>query len=232
VDVHDLTAAYTLDALDSDDRGAYEAHLGACERCREELATLADTAGALAWAVESPVPPDRLRERILEAAAAERGNVVPLPVRPWLFRATAAAAAIAACAAVGFGVWAGTLSHSLNQERSARAAEAQAMQIVADPASRKIALRGGSGVVAVDPSGRAVLVVRRLPAAPAGMTYEAWVIPKGGNPKRAGIFDGGRSTTVVPLGEGVPPGSVVAATIEKSGGVDAPTQTPIITAQA
>ena len=64
------------------------------------------------------------------------------------------------------------------------------------------------------------------------MTYEAWVIPKGGNPKRAGIFDGGGSTTVVPLGEGVPPGSVVAATIEKSGGVDAPTQTPIITAQA
>ena len=123
MDVHDLTAAYTLDALDSDERGAYEAHLGACERCREELATLADTAGALAWAVVSPTPPARLRERILEAAAAERGNVVPLPVRPWLFRATAAAAAIAACAAVGFGVWAGTLSHSLNQERSARAAE-------------------------------------------------------------------------------------------------------------
>jgi anti-sigma-K factor RskA len=76
-----------------------------------------------------------------------------------------------------------------------------------------------------------VLVVQRLPAAPAGRIYEAWVIPKGGKPKSAGLFDGGGSTTVVRLGEGVPRGSVVAATIERSGGADAPTQTPIITAQ-
>jgi anti-sigma factor RsiW len=142
MDVHDLTAAYTLDALDAEERSEYEAHLGGCERCRDELATFADTAGALAWAVESPAPPVRLRERILEAAAAERGNVVPLPVRrPWLFRATAAAAAIAACAAVGLGIWAGTLSHSLDQERSARRgrpgdADRRRPRVSEDPAPR------------------------------------------------------------------------------------------------
>lgn len=231
MDVHDLTAAYTLDALDADERGAYEAHLGSCERCREELAELGDTAGALAWAVRSPAPPTELRERILEAAAAERGNVVPLPMRrPWLVRATAAAAAVAACAAVGLGVWAATLSHSLNEERSARAAEAQAMQVLADPASRRIPLVGGAGSVAVDPTGRGVLVVRRLPLAPEGRIYEAWVI-RGGVAKRAGLFDTNGATTVVPLHEAVPPGSVVAATVERSGGVDAPTQTPIFSAK-
>ena len=232
MDVHDLTAAYTLDALDADERDAYEAHLGSCGRCRDELAELGDTAGALAWAVRSPAPPAQLRERILEAAAAERGNVVPLPMRrPWLVRATAAAAAVAACTAVGLGVWAATLSHSLNEERSARAADAQAMQVVADPSSRRVALAGGSGLLAVDPTGRGVLVVRHLPSAPAGRIYEAWVIPRGGRPKRAGLFDANGSTTVVPLREAVPAGSVVAATIEQSGGVDAPTQTPIFSAK-
>lgn len=232
MDVHELTPAYALDALDADEREAYEAHLGRCEQCRGELASLRGTVGALAWGVESPPPPARLRARLLEAAAAERQNVVPLPLRrPWAFRATAAAAAVAACAAVGLGIWAATLSHSLDSERSARARDARAAQIVADPAARKIPLQGGSGELAVDPTGRAVLVVRQLPAAPAGKTYEAWVIPQGGTAKRAGLFPGGDSMALVPLQESVPRGAVVAATVERRGGVDAPTQTPVFTAQ-
>ncbi len=232
MDIHELTAAYALDALDRDERERYESHLGRCTPCREELAQLGETAAALAWGVESPAPPPALRERILEAAAAERENVVALPVRgPWVFRATAAAAAVAACAAIGLGVWASTLSHSLDAERSARATEARAVEIYADPASRKIPLQGGAGTLAVDPTGRGVLVVRRLAPAPKNRTYEAWVIPPGSKPIRAGLFRGGGSMTLVPLDEPVPVGSVVAATVERAGGVDAPTETPIITAK-
>ena len=134
MDVHELTAAYALDALEPEERDAYEAHLGSCAECREELAALGETAAALAWGVESPEPPAALRGRILAAAAAERENVIPLPARrPWVLRTTAAVAAVAACAAVALGVWATTLSHSLDSERSARAAEARAVQIVMDP---------------------------------------------------------------------------------------------------
>jgi anti-sigma-K factor RskA len=233
VDVHELTAAYALHALDEDEREAYEAHLGRCEQCRAELAQLGETAAALAWGVESPAPPPALRDRIIRAAALERENVVPLlPARrAWVPRATAAAAAVAACVAVGLGVWAATLSHSLDKERSARAAEAQATQILSDPAAKRVPLSGGRGTVAVDRSGRGVLVVRRLPAAPADRTYEAWVIPHGSKPIRAGIFAGGGSMTVVPLEHPVPAGSVVAATIESAGGVDAPTGKPVFSAQ-
>jgi anti-sigma-K factor RskA len=233
MDVHDLTAAYALDALDPEEREAYEAHLGQCGHCREELASLGETATALALAVVSPPPPERLRGRILAAAAAERENVVPLPMRrPWLLRATVAAAGVAACTAVGLGIWAGTLSHSLDRARAASARAEEAAQILADPNSQKIALRGGSGTLTVDPTGRGVLIVRRLPAAPSGHTYEAWVIPPGGKPKRAGLFRGGESPTMLTLDEMVPAGSVVAATVERQGGVDAPTQTPLFTAQA
>jgi anti-sigma-K factor RskA len=233
MDVHDLTAAYALDALDPEEREAYEAHLGQCGHCREELASLGETATALALAVVSPAPPERLRGRILAAAAAERENVVPLPMRrPWLVRATVAAACVAACTAVGLGIWAGTLSHSLDRARSASALAEEAAQVLADPNSQRISLHGGSGTLAVDPTGRGVLVVRRLPAAPSGHTYEAWVIPPGGKPKRAGLFRGGESPTMLILDEMVPAGSVVAATMERQGGVDAPTQTPLFTAQA
>jgi anti-sigma-K factor RskA len=232
VDVHELTAAYALDALDAEERDGYEAHLAQCERCRVELAELGDATIALALAVPSPAPPPELRTRILEAASSERENVVPLPVRrSWLWRTTAAAAAVAACAAIGLGIWAATLSHSLDRQRSARASEARAMQIYLDPASTKIALRGGSGTLAVDPTGQGALVVRNLPAAPSGKTYEAWVIVPGAKPARAGTFPGGGGTTMVPLDQSVPQGAVVAATVERAGGVDRPTQTPIFSAQ-
>jgi anti-sigma-K factor RskA len=233
MDTHDLTAAYALDALAADERAAYEAHLAQCERCRKELASLGGTATALAWAVGAPPPPDRLRARILETAAAERTNVVTLPQRrPWLLRATAAAAAVAACAAIGLGVWAGFLSHSLGKERAARARETQALAILADRSSRRLLLSGGNGVVAVDPSGEGVLLVRRLPAAPSGKTYEAWVIPPGGAPKPAGLFAGGGRTTVVRLEQAVPRGAIVAATVERAGGVSAPTQKPFLSARS
>jgi anti-sigma-K factor RskA len=232
VDVHELTAAYALDALEEDERDRYEAHLAQCERCRVELAALGETAGALAYAVPAPAPPRALRARILEAAAAERENVVPLPVRrPWVMRATAAVAAVAACAAVGLGVWSVALSNSLDSERSARAAEQRAMEIYLDPQAKRTALRGRAGTVAVDPTGQGVLVVRTLPAAPSGKVYEAWVIPPGSKPIRAGLFEGGKPMTMVRLGTMVPSGSVVAATVERDGGVSAPTAQPLFSAQ-
>jgi anti-sigma-K factor RskA len=227
VDVHELTAAYALDALDDEERESYEGHLAHCERCREELAGLTEAAGALAWGVDSPAPPARLRARILEAAAAERENVVPLrPRRYWR-----ELSAVAACAAVGLGIWAAALSSSLDSERAASARAEHAVAIVSDPASRKSELRGGTGMVAVDRAGNGVLIVNRLASAPSDRTYEAWVIPAGGAPQRAGLFRGGGSMTMVELDRKVPKGAVVAATVERSGGVDEPTQTPIFSAQ-
>jgi anti-sigma-K factor RskA len=207
LNVHELTAAYALDALDPEDVAAYEAHLARCQSCRDELASFGETATALAWAVDAPAPPARLRAAILDAAAEERANVVPLLRRSWAFRATAAVAAVAACAAVGFAIWSASLHSRLGSHRTVSAA------------------------VVVDAAGRATLTVSGLPAAPSGKTYEAWVIPVGGAPRRAGLFRGGRRT-VVHLARPVPAGAVVAATVERDGGTDAPTTTPVLTAQA
>ena len=76
--LHELTAAYALDALDPDEERAYEEHLARCEQCREELTGFREAAGALALAVDPTSPPPALRGRILDAARAERSNVVTL----------------------------------------------------------------------------------------------------------------------------------------------------------
>ena len=224
--VHDLTAAYALDALDGDDVHRYEEHLATCEDCRRELAGLANAAGALAFAVESPAPPAALRGRILERARAERANVVPLRAR-WTPVARAITAA-AACAAIGFGVWAASLSRSLEHERSARDQASRALAVLSDPNASRIALTGAAtGSLVVTQNGEAALVVSRLEPAPSGKTYEAWVIDNG-TPVPAGTFAGGGDTSVLRLERSVPDGARVAVTLEPSPGAEQPSGPRIV----
>lgn len=213
-DLHTLAAPYALDALPPDERIQFEEHLATCERCRADLAGLTDAAAALAFAVEGPAPPGALRGRILAAARDEGpSNVVPLRPRGQIFASVATVAAVAAtAAAVGIGIWAASLHHSLARERTA-------VQVLGDPASRHIPV-SGKGELVVAPSGTAVLAVH-LPPPPKGKTYEAWVA----NPfvHRAGQFDGRTTTLPIRLSRG----ARVMVTIERAGGVDAPTSKPL-----
>jgi len=209
--VHDLTAAYALDALEAEDARGYEQHLAGCDRCREELASLQATAGALAYAIEPARPPAALRGRILEAARAERPNVVPLRPRSWS-RPLAAAAALAACAVAGLAVWNLSLHDQLGRAKEAL---------------RGVPLTGANGSVVVA-GGSGALVVSDLAPAPAGKTYEAWVI-RDGRASAAGTFGGGGRTIVIRLTRPLPAGAVVAVTLERAGGVSQPTRKPFIT---
>src|ERR671924_1920146 len=108
-DIHDLAAAYALNALEPEDRWTYERHLDHCERCPDEVARLRAGAVQLGYAATGPEPRPELRDRILRAAREERmAPVTPLR-RRWLFPATAVAAAAATVAAVGIGLWANSL---------------------------------------------------------------------------------------------------------------------------
>src|SRR5581483_1905076 len=141
-------------------------HLSRCEQCSERVQSLRDTAAALAYVPEGPAPPPALRERVLQRVHEQRrGNVVPLRRR------------IALPAAVSF---------------AAAATAAAIARVLGDPAAAHIEL-GVSSRVVVGSSGEAVLVSRLAPA-PAGKTYELWVIT-GGTPRPAGLFaDGARSS--------------------------------------
>jgi len=223
--VHELTAAYALDALDADDRREYEAHLARCERCRDDLAALSEAATSLAYAVDSPAPPRQLRERILASARAERPNVVPLRPR-WAFPA-AAAAVVGVAAAVALAIWAVSLSNKLDNERSLNASRAHVAALVAAPDARSYTI-ARRGRLVVRPNGQAALVLERLGPARSGMTYEAWVA-SGGTPQPAGTFDAQRDVTAFALARRVPSGATVMVTQERDGGTNHPTQKPFIT---
>jgi anti-sigma factor RsiW len=223
--LHDLTPAYALDALDETDERAYEAHLADCAPCREELASLREAATLLAYGVESPTPPEALRGRILAQARAERPNVVPL--RPRFVRATQVAAAIAACAAIGFAGWS---VHLQRQVDNVRSAQQDALSVIAEPGTRQISLTGDHGALYVSPTGSAALVIARLAPAPSGKTYEAWVI-ENGTPRPAGTFDASESPAVVSLREPVPAGAIVAVTQERGNGGSVPRGPRVLLAQ-
>jgi anti-sigma factor RsiW len=229
--IHDLTPAYALHALDADETAEFEQHLRHCERCQAELAELQETTSLLAYAAPPAPAPAALRGRILEQARAERSNVIPFPSRrsrtTWVL---GAAAAVAAAVAIGLGIWAAMLHSDLGSERSAHNRLSDAIALMGAQGTSHVDLSGASGTLAVGQSGRGVLVINDLKKAPSGKTYEAWVI-RGSKPSRAGTFRGGENT-IVPLSRLVQPGSVVAVTVERSGGVDMPTQTPIISAHA
>lgn len=201
MDLHDLTAAYALDALDLDEAEAYERHLGQCEECREQLAELSGTAAVLAFGTVAPAPPPRLRAVILEQAAAERSNVLPFLQRRWVARGLAVAAAAAACVVVGLAVALSQSSHT-----------------------RSIS-------VAVGPNRTATIHVSGLSTAPKGKTYEAWIIPAGRAPRPAGLFRGGASSTLRLHGTVPPNATVAVTKERAGGAKDGPTMSPILSAR-
>ncbi len=78
---------------------------------------------------------------------------------------------------------------------------------------RRYAATGAEATLLVGRSGEAVLVADGLPPAPAGKTYEAWVLA-GGRASAAGLFRG----SVVVLTRPVLPGAAVVVSLEPARG--------------
>src|SRR5438270_1613888 len=204
--IHELVAAYALDALDDSERREFEEHLAGCEQCSEELGGLKDAATALAYVPEGPAPPAALRDRVLGQIHGEHAtNVVPLRRRVAL-PAVAGFGAVAAAAAIVLAVWGSGLSSSLDRKNAA-------IGVLADPSAEHMPL-GASNQIVVAPNGKAVLV-SGLSRAPRGKTYELWVISSG-TAEPAGLFDGGKKGAPVLLSRRVPKGAQGGLSIERS----------------
>ncbi|HEU5269897.1 MAG TPA: zf-HC2 domain-containing protein, partial [Jatrophihabitans sp.] len=109
-EVGTLAGAYALDALDQPERELFEAHLAECADCAAEVAGLRAAATELSH-TSLATPPAALRADLLSAV----GRVRPLPprtrpadglarpARRWLWPAVAAACAVLAVIAGGWG---------------------------------------------------------------------------------------------------------------------------------
>ena len=233
-EIHELSAAYAIDALDAGELEAFEEHLARCPECRENVASFQAAAAELAYDADAPAPAPVLRNRILTQAASERPSVAaPPPRRRWAFPVAATAAVAAGCAALALAFWAADLSQQVDDLQARQHSADEVAIMLANPNAQRVPLDGANGVLVVDPETQeGHLLVFGLEEAPAEHTYEAWVI-QDGEAVAAGLFSGGdERATVVPLNTPVPEGAIVAVTVEQAGGVQQSEQQPIITSGA
>src|SRR6202050_5018964 len=96
-------ALYAMGALTGEDRAKLDEHLASCASCRLELEQLRGDTALLALSAAGPRPPQRARQRLLDAVARE-ARVARVPQTPtrhswWGWLGWAATAAVVIFAA-------------------------------------------------------------------------------------------------------------------------------------
>jgi anti-sigma-K factor RskA len=237
-ELRDQYELYALGLADEPEAGEIRVHLDrTCDVCVPGVrAARALTAliGASAPAVE---PPARLRKRVLAVAGGDPAK------RLFWSPVWAAVAAGAVIAAVLFNVREHRAAAELARLQSESAAQTrelarlnEAMAILNQPDAKQVVFGGATpqpprGRVFLDPHRGVLLIASNLPPVPAGKTYEMWVIPKGGKPVPAGLFQSAADGTAINVQPGpVDVTSIVAVTLEPAAGVDQPTSKPVIAA--
>lgn len=238
-DVHQLAAAYALDALDPDERDSFEAHLAECADCTAEVAGFTGTAALLGSAVAQP-PPPALRDRILAEIATTRQHDVlgpaasapagssqppepPAPVasldaarrrRTRVMAVLGAAAAVVLVAAVGVVM---SNRDGVSTDDVLAASDVQTATLEGEQATVQVAWSRELD--------RIVVAGDDLAAPGADLVYELWAIVDG-TPLPAGLIshDGGAMSELLELAD-LDDADVAAwgITIEPEGGSEAPT---------
>jgi anti-sigma-K factor RskA len=235
-ELHLLTGAYALDALDDVERAGFERHLRTCGSCAAEVIEFHEATARLADRVATP-PPDALRAKVMAEVARTR-QLSPTERRhlhrPSLRRTLATAAAavvIAGTAALGGVAWQG--HQAANDARVAAAAAAerstQITEVLTDPGRSEAVgtVAGGGTATVVSARGRAVLATAKLPALPSGKQYQVWLVKADKQILSAGML-GIQAGSGQSLVSGVGNGDAVAISVEPAGGSKQPTTTPIV----
>jgi Anti-sigma-K factor rskA len=178
----------------------------------------------------SPAPSVGAVKRVTTAIKPKDPVVLPRPRKP-SGPFLAALAALFGVAGIALSTAAFATSVRSNDADSRAAADARTISLLAKPSTERVpvASSGGRIILAVGSEGRAVLVLRGLGAAPADRAYQAWVTQPGAKaPASAAVFSG--EETFVRLAIPLRPGAVVSITVERKGGVAAPTRTPSLVA--
>jgi anti-sigma-K factor RskA len=237
INVHQLAAAYALDALDERERAAFEAHYTECAICAPEVAGFRETLSQVGAAV-AVHPPESLKADVMARVSATRqlspllpASVVDLAThrrrRQRLLRNLSVAAA-AIVLAVGAFVM-GRRSDDASGYAGAAAA------IFAQPDTRISVLNGtgtGSFKIAWSPGDdRAVVIGNGLAEPDPGKAYELWRID-GAGAHAVHLLDkaaDGRVRRVVEV-DGSP--AKWAVTVEPDAGVEVATGDIIFSATA
>ena len=220
-DIHALSGAYAVDAVDDIERASFERHLASCPTCRAEVASLREASALLADAATTTPPPE-LRDAVLSGITRVR----PLPPvtvggpvhrRRWF--PALVAAVVLALVGVGGAVW-----QPWRDDTSVQVSVTD--QVLQDPDAEHFTQELPNGATAtvvrsakVD---RAVLVTEDMPAPPDGKVYQLWYQSPSRHMTSAGLMPDGADTALL---EGNANDAVGAGmSLEPAGGSDQPTE--------
>jgi anti-sigma factor RsiW len=226
-EIHALSGAYAVDALDDVERAQFERHLAECAECRAEIESLRSTAGLLAETAAT-APPEALRERVLADIATVRPlppevGKRPAPRRRLRWAALAAAAAVIAAVAGGV-----VIADPFGDDTSQIQVSAVDRVLKAEDAERYTKTIDGSQATLVrSPSlNQAVLVTKDMAPPPEGKVYELWLDHEGVGMVPAGLMAQGGEQEILLKGD---PATALGAgiTVEPAGGSKKPTLPPV-----
>jgi anti-sigma factor RsiW len=217
-DIHALSGAYAVDALDDDERARFEGHLAECPACRGEVDSLRE-ASALLAETTATAPPAELRDRVLAGIAGVRplppttATVTTLTPRRRRLTAWLAAAAAAAVVAIGAG---GVVWPAVHDDGSPRRLE----QIEAAGDVQRYSMSIGDGTATIYRSQElraAAIETDDMPAAPSGHDYVIW-LQQGTVMVPAGVMPAGPDNAVVLEGDAAT-AAAAGITIETAGSI-------------
>lgn len=243
-DLHSLTGAYALDALDDDERRAFELHLVDCATCRDEVDGFRATTATLGSAVAEP-PPAHLKDAVMAEVGRTRQEAPPAegtaraasvvareasrPARrAWTERLLVPAAAVMALVVAGLSILVGNLNQRID-ELSVTSDVADVVA-AADLQTWEAELPdGGTARVMYSASrGEGWFVADDMRPTDEGRVYELWVIDDEG-PSPAGLFDAHDGRALHSFTGDMDGVAAMAVTVEPASGSPQPTSDPIVT---
>ncbi|MGN9912889.1 anti-sigma factor domain-containing protein [Phytohabitans sp. LJ34] len=186
-DLHALSGAYALDAVDDIERAAFTRHLADCEPCQLEVAEFREVTARLAL---DEGPPARMRDSVLAIVAQtrqvspadrpERDTAPAARAERWR-RATLGVAAAAVLAVVA--TWVVMDQRLSDEQQQVRSLRSERERIYAVMNAKDVQMRGadlptGGRIAAAvsDSEHGGVAMLAGLSSPPAGQTYQMWVV--------------------------------------------------------
>jgi anti-sigma-K factor RskA len=226
-DIHALSGAYAVDALDEAERTQFERHLAVCRECRAEVQSFSETAAIMAEA-EAETPPAGLRDRVMadisavrpfppevsttETTPAHLAPVVSLRRRMLTTLLAAAAVVLLAVGAFTWQPW--QHDHTTLADQIRQASDAVSVIEPVPGGGRLTIIRSAS-------LQRAVLIGSDVPPAKAGTTYQMWLQQPGRGMVSAGLMPDAEEPTVL-TGDAAT-AKAAAVSVEPAGGSATPT---------
>ena len=196
-DIHALSGAYAVDALDDIERAQFERHLAECPACTAEVSSLREAAALLAETTAAAPSAGAARagarrHRHGPSAAPRRGRGARRRRHRARRRAGVASATFLAAAAAVVAIGTGGVVWQQVNDDGPRSRTEQVLP--ADDAQRftvELRRRRDRDLVRSKKLNKAVLVTKDMPAAPDGHAYALWLqhddvmVPGRGHARRA-----------------------------------------------